>query len=345
MTRALDDAHKDLAGAVAKGDYGNVVHLVFRHGARGPSKNAVAALEGTKIAESWPKEELEELTPHGLDQCVTLGECFGQAIVSAAKGDAAPPRVTWHSSPIDRTISSGKAFLEGLASVGALGEAPPSFDEPEPAGDHDPRLLYRGFTEVQEYKDALARLRAGPEFEAFGKEAEPRLVTIKPSLMDIFDTWAQRINVTTYMEELMDCEAARSADEPRVLHELNPPEVRETITGMAQWCWSKRFFELEECKTLAQPLLSYIQSTFVDTADAAPLHIYLHSAHDYSILLLLQQLGLESYPTGPTLGYGGFLVLGSNGKSALNPRPFHGRDLSVDSNAAVQVPGVPAPAI
>mmetsp|Transcript_2754 Transcript_2754/g.6436 ORF Transcript_2754/g.6436 Transcript_2754/m.6436 type:complete len:431 (-) Transcript_2754:637-1929(-) len=408
------------AEALAEGDFGRVVHVLFRHGARGPSLNACKALGGGPVASSWAEEELEELTPHGLDQCEALGRFFGEAL--AAKGfgkdtksevssdvdnEGRRVKVTWHSSPIDRTIASGKAFLKGMARAGVItdedGEIAADndpdassvhygvdsdeggardeemvhklFPEPEPVDQHDSMMLYRGFVEVPEYTEAVAKMRRGEEFGEAGKDAKNKLERVKPSLTDLFDSWAARINITTYLEEIMDCEAAREPGKPRPLTELNSPEVRRDVEELAHWCWSKRFFQVEEAKSLAAPLYAYIQSTFAAAAAAenggsegpsstdeetpnktsmdkdsfqdvvpnegngsvAPLHIYVHSVHDYSILLLLQQLGLSEYPDGPTLGYGGYLVLGSSGKQILNCRPFSGRDLSVSTQHSTSI--------
>ncbi|CAK9040655.1 Prostatic acid phosphatase [Durusdinium trenchii] len=160
-------------------------------------------------------------------------------------------------------------------------------------------------------------LRRGAVFEAKALEERSKLDTVWPK---VDEPWANRLNVLTYYEEILECEAFWPGEGRDVLQSGNSAAVKEEIGDLARWCWNERFFRLPRARKLAAPLLGAIREMLAQ--DTAQDSLAIHSAHDYTIMSLLAALGVESYPSGGTIGYGSYIVFWDDGNVEVNLRPF-----------------------
>ena len=300
----------------------NRIQIVFRHGARAPSQNALQHFLQYNVAKQWKENELEQLTSIGLDQCRALGEYLGKRLFEKSSCGF---KLRWHSSKVERTKLSGKEFIKGLVESGMtrLTESQLSDIKPYPIGkqDDDPDLYFRTYKVDKNYLEKSHELRNGPVFITKSQREATELALLKP---DLKLSMAQLLDTTTHFEELFECERFWPNDGERsALTDINSIESHLLATRLAHWCWNERFFKLHDAKTLGLPLLKEIEKVARSTEE--PLVIY--SVHDYTIMMLLSLIGLDSYPC-VTLGFCSYIIFYGDSIEA-NISPFRTRELII----------------
>jgi len=152
--------------------------------------------EGTVVESAWSPCDMEKVSPRGLMQCESLGRHIARSLERERK-------VTWYSSKVDRVLKSGLAFLQGFHKEGihaaSIQEGPSIIDE------QDPDVYYRAYLANEEYVKASKELRMGKVFVGKAREEESLLNILQPCMTDT-TCLVQRLDVTTYFEELLECE-------------------------------------------------------------------------------------------------------------------------------------------
>jgi len=157
--------------------------VVFRHGARGLSANAFRSLRADEPAaaavpavDQWA-HKLDDLSATGELQMHVLGEWLLGQYLSGRAGDemrssllTEAGSVRWHSSPVDRVVRSGHAFLRGCR---AASRAPVGPELPLPSAQdavHDADggagdasdAAFRPWVHNEPYRAAADEWRRGP---------------------------------------------------------------------------------------------------------------------------------------------------------------------------------------
>lgn len=152
------------------------------------------------------------------------------------------------------------------------------------------------------------------------------------------DCLSAKLNVMTYVWELIDCEMFYPVPRTAVTGALSVPE-QETVEEHARWVWGQRFFKTGHGHTIGGRLLGEVVdgTAFAETDESQPC-FSAYSCHDYTILALFAALGADEYD-GRVLGYGATVVFETwvlppveGGKPMsvvrilLNSHPFEGND-------------------
>mmetsp|Transcript_125 Transcript_125/g.201 ORF Transcript_125/g.201 Transcript_125/m.201 type:complete len:325 (+) Transcript_125:145-1119(+) len=292
-------------------------HVIVRHGARTPSEAALRRLADTPMAEQWKECKTGRLTDVGLRQSQELGHAL--AGTSEFKGLKRGGNLLWNSSKMQRVVDSGAAFVRGLATGGALQEdAATSYCErgPTPIDSMDPDHYFCAFSSNQAYVDAMHEHRLGAEYQNKAQGHLDLWGTMEPHLGSFDD--ARRLDSCTYLKELEECEHFFTNPERSALREAFLPEARKEIAELARWSWDQRFFRHTASADLGKPLLKVIESR----ADASPDDVFVYSAHDYTIMSLLNALHPDS-SLPCVMSFSTYLIIQGN-KVTLNPAPFDG---------------------
>jgi len=214
---------------------------------------------------------------------------------------------------IYRVVESGRAFLKGFGRE--------DFATREPFfGNEDAERIYRSFGNDETYIAAADKLRKGTEFANQARLKEKEFLKITP--FDHSQPLAQKINVMTYYEEMLECENYWEDNSRMSLNKANPSGEKTEIGKMARWCWTQRYFKLAEAAHLGQELLQFIRQDLFNSERTHP-KVFLHSAHDYTMMTLFRAMGMTEYfPQDQTMGFCSFIMFKSDGTICFNPRPF-----------------------
>ena len=204
------------------------VVFIHRHGARGVVGStlrkllSVGAHAGGNAASGWAVDELEEMTPVGLEQMRELGRWLalrylpGLGCGSASRFVQAPPK--WRSSTTKRVVDSGSALMTALA------EALPSVAVPSaPApyrSDAEVDFVFRNWHTDGGYLSAIRELRESAGMAAAAVKVRSELDALygallgaAPSLEEgaLHDSTGdaalgRRLFQCTYLLELLSCE-------------------------------------------------------------------------------------------------------------------------------------------
>eukprot|EP01116_Phalansterium_solitarium_P000117 TRINITY_DN10077_c0_g1_i2.p1 TRINITY_DN10077_c0_g1~~TRINITY_DN10077_c0_g1_i2.p1 ORF type:complete len:368 (-),score=77.18 TRINITY_DN10077_c0_g1_i2:79-1182(-) len=309
------------------------VVLLHRHGSRGPSRGALKPFQGAIVsngptaASEWRDDEVEQLTPLGLQQMNALGRWFDTEYFGKMQPGFLDKRahgeLRWRSSRIDRVVQSGQSFWQGFA-----GASPPEPNTDMP-DDHDPDAYFRVYDCHVGYLAMIKELKGGTAFEAKGRQELATLDALyrKAGLDPDEYTPQEKLSNQTYFKEMLDCELY-AAERTALLSALSQ-EDREKVEEYALWVWTQRFFQRSWAAVLGGNLLSELVSGFGKALGGSGPRFIVYSVHDYTILSLLAALGFPEYPGG-VLGYGSFLLLElySDGRVdvRLNSHPFEAAD-------------------
>jgi len=310
--------------------------LVFRHGARGPSKPAFDTF-GTNdaVKNSWklPNGEyfIDQLSPEGIQMCETLGKWMRKYLQenhsTFEKTEA--EKVKWRTSRIKRVKDSGKEFWKGFDESVEVNDLP---YEGSAADEHFADTYFRTWVSNGEYKKWADGLIKSPSFVAKGQEAAKQLDEIVDVLsLTPFKKYPKSAVLygMTFAREMVDCERYYGNIKDKPLESLLSKEQLATIDELSLWCWDQRFFtHAEYKKQLGENLVGEIVGDMLDDT-----HLFnLYSGHDYTILVILAALGIPHYPE--LLSFGAYLLFevydktNSDGSTervftmTLNPTPF-----------------------
>mmetsp|Transcript_25778 Transcript_25778/g.84851 ORF Transcript_25778/g.84851 Transcript_25778/m.84851 type:complete len:414 (+) Transcript_25778:1006-2247(+) len=313
---------------------------LFRHGARGPSKTALKSLDIPEVTNEWLPEEVEELSPVGLEQMRALGEHAAARLQRELPAVFArePTAHKWRSSSVSRVRMSGESFWRGFCSVAQHsdeGLAPEPYSAPDTADDH-----FRAWNIDPAYLAVVKQVRSG---DVFRRKAEEESATLTPLTSKVLQKAAElppekRLDCMTYLQEMVDCE--RYTPDRRALLDLLAPADLAAVERFAHWCWDKRFFVddrdlrfaiggrmladiVSDLSAMAaeatnaaagveQPAQSPSPAGAEEPATAAEKagvpRFGAYSGHDYTILSLLSALGVKNYPA-QILGYGAHMFI------------------------------------
>merc|ERR1712137_40183 len=312
--------------------------LVFRHGARAPSKPALDTFStNAAVKKSWtlPNGELfvDSLTEDGKKQCVTLGKWSRKHLQekNSSFDTVDPSKIWWRSSRIGRVKNSGKMFWEGFCSDENVEISDVPFEGEE---EHVADTYFRTWVSNVEYKKWADSLVKSKEFVVKGTEKKQELDDIVEVLsLTPFKSYPKSVVLygMTFAREMVDCERYYSEMKEKPLQNILSPEQFKTIDELSLWCWDFRFFNHADFKqTLGAKLLKEIMEDMQNLHNSSLFSLY--SGHDYTILILLASMGISNYPT--LLSFGAYLLfevydrVNEDGTTqrvftvALNPEPF-----------------------
>jgi len=133
-----------------------------------------------------------------------------------------------------------------------------------------------------------------------------------------------------YLHDINICIIWSRYGDRSVLLELNR-DHHDKIGELARWCWNERFFRLHESQLLGAPMRQLIR----DSDKKSNGEVFVHSAHDYTILSLLKSLDVNEYPDF-TIGYCSYMIFDENGVH-FNPLPFPNPEVTETVDTTRQV--------
>lgn len=285
-----------------RGEEPEAVVLVFRHGARGPSKNALKQLGLDAATREWDPDEVDALTERGAQQARALGAEAQRWLPRRVRG-APPTKHVWRSSTSARVLESGRAFWEGFCEAldGQPGTAaslePLAYEPPLDAGCH-----FRAWHYEPPYLEHVKSVKTS---KVLADKAEAEAETLRPVRAHVLteDLPETALYKSTYVHELIECERYDVKERDAVRRRLEESQVAD-VERLALWCWNERFFmkhrpELRELigGRLRADVVKWLAGAAGDDADAPRFAAY--SSHDYTLLSLLTALNVPDYPVAP----------------------------------------------
>jgi len=316
------------------------VTIVVRHGARSPNKGEMKPFSASSpVRIQWHHNDggladydaENNLTDYGRDQMRAIGSYFASHPKYSALIKSG--RLAWHSSASARVRESGALIGEGLCStLGVSWPAEPTVYEPDD--------VFRAWdVKGSLYKKFVDGL---PLTDAFVKRSRQASGLLRPCWEKVGGksgcSETDMLWQSTYLHLMSECEAysdpALSGGQKQALNSALDEGERCAIEEAACWVWEQRF---QGCEQHASYLGGHLWQLVGPSQPRQPAFC-VFSGHDYTILSLLAELGIRSYPA-PALSYGAFVIVerftDGTARVLLNAAPFRNPATNVVSRTAL----------
>ena len=207
-----------------------------------------------------------------------------------------------------------------------------------------PGLIFMPWYADEGFRELARQLKKGKDerFRLKAEEEKEFLQRMQEYMSDEFALkgLADALFRMTFFYEILECEDHWQQDDKKSSFsaQINGADAKK-IRELAKWVWNYQYFELEAGRKLGNALLKEI----LDNAKEHKLTFV--SAHDFTILILLSSLGVQSHPE-QLMNFSSYLRINIRCKGpastvrklTLNADPFQGENKAILlSNREVQV--------
>jgi len=206
-------------------------------------------------------------------------------------GDKTP---SWHSSPAQRCVASGRAFWEGWGEK-----------NPELVDSYDRERAFKSWdAKSGPYRDYVAGFRSGEnvKFRDKARSVSASTAALWAKLGVTEGDECLRLYWCTYACSLLDCE--KFSEKRAMTSRLSQADM-SLIKDLGRWVWDLRFFQGGFAEFLGGDLLDLVNNHPREEKNA---FFRLFSGHDYSMLSALAAAGAEAYESR-VFSFGAYLIV------------------------------------
>jgi len=279
------------------------VVLVHRHGARYPEKGNIKYFEkipNSPVASEWDPSKLENLNEAGIEQLKILGKWFKEYYFGQLfpKFLGKHESFKWRTSPVNRTLQSGKLFWEYFGT--SHGPVPST---PSGNSEDDDAKCFRAYKTDKRYLNTLAQVEKGSDFLNKAKEVSDFSDILKRWDVDTKDwTDIKKMECLDALAGIVSAEKF-SNGKNAVTSKLNSEEMRKLVR-LCRWVHGHKIF----IPQLGCEVGGTFFAEILKDLSSADQKFATYSVHDDSILSLLAAMGVDSYPGDTCLGFTCFVV-------------------------------------